>query len=92
MPEPKEITINIDGNVNSNTQAYAALLSAKKMRLNAKENLGDISIDLNIAAKLEQAAHQHLTLQESPEQGIGNELISPNTANAPISVKRLKKR
>jgi len=73
------VKIYADGQVNTNAEAHAAKLSAKKIRLNVRDNSDRnpylAGIKYEIANRLETSADAHLTLKEIPERGMGGELI-----------------
>lgn len=65
--------IYADAQVNTNAEAHAAKLSAKKMRLRGAS--GCRRQDLEMADKLEASADSYLMLEETAQRGAGGELI-----------------
>ncbi len=63
-----------DAQVNTNAEARAAKISAKKMRLRGAS--GRNRQDLEMADKLEASADSYLRLEDAPQRGAGGELIA----------------
>lgn len=63
-----------DAQVNTNAEAQAARVYAKKMRLGVAS--GGHRQDLELADKLEASADAYLRLEDAPQRGTGGELIA----------------
>lgn len=77
-----------DAQVNTNAEAHAARISAKKVRLRGTS--GCHRQDLEMANKLEASADAYLKLEETPQTGAGGELIpsaQKSLSNATLSLK-----
>ena len=72
-----------DAQVNTNAEAHAARISAKKMRLR------DTSSQ-EIADKLEMSADAHLRLEDAPQRGVGGELTPSTPESLPHVALSLK--
>lgn len=84
--------IHPDAQVNTNAEAQAARISAKKLRLRSASTPDKRSsgIDLEMADKLEVSADTYLKLEETPEIGAGGELVPSapeGTTHATLSLK-----
>lgn len=83
-----------DGQVKTNAEAHAAKLSAKKMRLNLRDNPARnpylAEMKLEMADRLETSADLHLTLKDIPEPGMGGELITADGSYVSTAMLTLK--
>jgi len=82
--------INPDFKVSTNAEAYASKLFAKRIRARKLNEPCDIPRSPEIADALEKSAENHLTLENTPERGMGGELIYRDKKSSSALTKNLK--